>query len=132
MTRNHLGSIRSDRARRRAGGCLVVYLASCDSVSLTACASTPDADRELLAFLDRGPVTRADVNHHLGSSYTSYEGSRVIAYRIGEKGSGYYVLPLQKNNGWKGVKYDLVLLFDDQGTLQQHRLIAIRASPDAH
>jgi hypothetical protein len=95
---------------------------------LTGCAATSAGDRQLLGFLDQQPVTRAEVYGHLGPSYSTYEEARIVAYRIGENGSGYYVVaPSEKNNSWKSVKYDLMLLFDDTGTLRQHSLIAIHA-----
>ena len=103
------------------------------AVSLAAgtagCATTPPGDRNLLQFLSGPQVTRNEVLERLGPNYASYENAQVLAYRIGTGSAGYYVAP--RRSDWKGVDYDLILVFDAKDTLAQHRLISIRNAAGA-
>lgn len=100
---------------------------------LSACASQPSApmhpvpDKTLSAFASGEHITRSDVVAQLGPPRATFENGRVIAYRLGKNGGGYYVVsPLNKTSelDWQGVEYNLMLRFDDQGVLQEHSLIA--------
>ena len=102
------------------------------SVSVfAACATTSSSppDPNLLAFLDHGRVLRADVTRLLGTPSAVFEADHVLTYRLSESKAGYSLAP--QSDGWAGVKYDLVLVFDADGELQQHALVAIRP-PAAH
>ena len=100
-------------------------------LTLTAgCAATPRASSDptdpiSLDFLSRGPVARTSVIDALGPPYATYEAGRVLTYRLSKKDMGYVPAPL--TNRWEGADYDLVLVFDVDGQLQQHNLVVIRA-----
>jgi hypothetical protein len=88
------------------------------------CASTPVGKKELLSVLGHETATRAEVRAQLGEPSASFESSRVIAYRLGENESGYFVVP--HANGWDGVRYDLLVEFDAHDIVTAHRLITVR------
>jgi len=106
---------------------------------LGACASQAPKrarpDSHLLAFIDGPQVTRQEVVEHLGQPRASFENDKVIAYRLGQSGGGYYVVSApqkQTELDWEGVDYDLMLRFDERGVLQEHSLIAIRSASQPH
>jgi len=78
-----------------------------------------------LEFLNRGTVARAGVLDALGPPFATYEAGRVLTYRLTKNELGYARAPL--TDRWEGVNYDLVLVFDADGQLQQHNLVVIRA-----
>jgi hypothetical protein len=94
---------------------------------VVACATTSPVspDPNLLGFLDRPPVTRADVVKVLGPPSAVFERDNVLSYRLRENKTGYSLVP--PNGGWEGVNYDLVLAFGADGELRQHNLVVIRA-----
>ena len=97
-------------------------------LALTSCATTPRGDKALLEFLDASSVTRDEVSSHLGDS-TTYENGRIWAFRLGENRGGYYVVAKEKAGvplGWNGVRYNLIVEFDEHDTVQNHHLIAVR------
>lgn len=94
--------------------CAVIY----------ACASQPVGHRDLLTFLDSDLVTRDDVYSHLGGPSAKYEQSRVVTYRLSQDKQGYF--QSAPTEGWKGVHYDLVLVFDAHDRVEKHNLVAIR------
>jgi hypothetical protein len=97
---------------------------------VAACATTSSTspDPNLLAFLDRGPVLRADVTRHLGAPSAVFEAGHALTYRLSASKAGYS--PAPQSEGWDGVNYDLVLVFDADGELTQHALVAIRPTTD--
>jgi len=97
-------------------------------VLVAGCASTPSApaDPNLLAFLDSGRVTRADVTRHLGIPSATFEADHVVTYRLSGGNAGYSLV--SQSNGWESVDYGLVLLFDADDQLKRHALIDIRPS----
>jgi hypothetical protein len=94
---------------------------------LHGCATTSAGKPDLLAFLGHEPVNKEAVLAHLGGPNATFEGERVLTYRLESDKGGFAV---QRNNpkveGWEGVSYDLVLVFDDNGLLQRHNLVAVR------
>jgi hypothetical protein len=110
--------------------CAVALLVGCQSTASVS--PNVSADPNLLAFLDRQPVTQADVLSHLGAPSATFEESKVLTYRMAQSGNGFSIVRQATGNGWKGVNYDLVLAFDDAGTLRQRALIEIRRPSDAH
>jgi hypothetical protein len=117
--------VNASAPRRRLRACwlaAVALLAACAA----GCAGIPRADPHLLDFLDGPAVTRAQVLGRLGPDHALYENGRVVAYRIGMLRSGYYVSTRRKS--WKGVDYDLMLVFNAQDVLEQNRLISIRSA----
>ena len=94
---------------------------------LSACVSQPSSpahahpDENLLGFIDGERVTRSEVVAHLGKPCATFEHDQVIAYRVGKAAGGYYVVSLPQKPSeldWQAVDYDLMLRFDDQGSLQ--------------
>jgi hypothetical protein len=97
---------------------------------VAVCATTSSAppDPNLLAFLDRGPVLRADIAKVLGTPSATFEAGHVLTYRLSASSAGYSRAP--QGEGWEGVDYDLVLVFGADDELKQHALVAIRTSTD--
>ena len=67
----------------------------------------------------------------LGQPSASFEQERIFTYRIGQYGEqGYFVispkvvLPAQ-GVSWQNVHFSLVIVFDAQGRLQNHKLIQV-------
>jgi len=97
---------------------------------LAGCAATPRGDPHLLDFLDGAGVTRAAAIARLGPAYATYENGRVVAYLIDSGPLGPYVAP--RRGDWRGVDRDLILVFDANDMLAQHRLIPIRDASRTH
>jgi hypothetical protein len=97
------------------------------------CATSPPAPApkpDLLAFLEAEHVTREEVSAQLGPPSAVFKYDHVVTYRLAHGTTGYYVVPPNQTElSWQGVDYDLVLAFNDDGTLREHRLIAVRAAP---
>ena len=120
--------------RRQLPALQALWLAAL--ILLTACASSPIiGKKDLLGFLQVGQTTRQDVYQRLGDPSTQYEeGSRIVTYRIGEDKGGLFVRAGkwdQGSNGevsgdWTGVRYSLVLAFDETGVLRRQSLVQIR------
>jgi hypothetical protein len=98
-------------------------------LTLAACATTSSGKQDLLAFLEHDPVTKQDALAHLGTASACFEKDRVLSFRLHRDAGGYLVEPVGTHDtGWEGVNYDLVLVFDTDGVLQRHNLVAIRPS----
>lgn len=101
-------------------------------LALAGCATPggPIGDRTLLAFLQDGSTTRAEVALRLGEPSAQLESDRVLCYRIGGgPESGYtVVLPRHVSSiaDEGSVKFSLVLTFDENGVLQRHALVPVR------
>lgn len=89
-----------------------------------ACASQPVGHQDLLIFLDGDRVTRDDVYRHLGEPFAKYEHSRVVTYHLSQNRQGYF--QGAPTEGWTGVQYDLVLVFDELDRVERHSLVSIR------
>jgi hypothetical protein len=94
------------------------------SFLLVACASPPGADLNLLAFLDQPGITRSEVRRRLGEPCAAYEHDRIAAYRMNKSSAGYYVVT--PTFGWRQVRYDLLVEFDEHELVVGHHLIEIR------
>ena len=91
---------------------------------VAGCASTPVGQKGLLEFLDQPPVSVDQVRQHLGEPHAMFEQERVLAYRLSQNTSGYYLAP--HKSGWDGVQYDLIIVLDDHNAVQKHGLVVIR------
>jgi hypothetical protein len=78
-----------------------------------------------LDFLAHDQVTKQEVEKKLGSANANFEHGSVLTYRLAAYKTQYYVQP-NSDGGWEGVDYDLVLVFDDNGVMRRHRLVAVR------
>jgi hypothetical protein len=96
------------------------------SAILTGCASQPLGRSDLLAFLADGATPREDVLLKLGEPSASYEGSRILAYRLKKDEGGYILLAHGGPKRWYGVGYNLMLAFDSAGILRRHTIVEIR------
>lgn len=92
--------------------------------TILSCASAPIGKRDLLGFLEVGQTTRQDVYHHLGNPTRHYEDSRILTYRIGEDEGGFFTQSYTQD--WEGVRYSLVLAFNESGLLRKYAMVPIR------
>jgi hypothetical protein len=95
-------------------------------IALAGCATTSIGNPDLLAFLAREPVNKSEVLAHLGEPNEAFEVDRVLTYRLTSDRGGFSVRRNDKAEGWEGVSYDLVLVFDANDSLQRHSLVAVR------
>ncbi len=93
-------------------------------IGLGGCASTPIGNRELLGFLADGTTTREEIFLHLAEPSASFEGGKILTYRLDEDDSGFVLLK-KAGKGWTG-KFSLVLVFDERGVLRRHALVRIK------
>lgn len=120
---------RLSRSSNAAPICCAVVL----SVFLAGCASTPlKGQPDLLNFVADGKTSKEEALLKLGAPSAKFSGERILTYRLGlePKNHGYYVVGrMSADSGWTswaGVKYSLVLVFDDAGVLQKHSLVEVR------
>lgn len=92
---------------------------------LGACASAPVGQPDLLAFVEDGRTTREQAFLALGEPSATYEDGRILAFRLGHDEAGCFLV--EKAPGFTGVKYSLVMSFDDAGLLRRHSLVPIKA-----
>jgi hypothetical protein len=109
----------------------LILVAVLTTVLFTGCVTPPNARTDLLNFLHPGKTTREEVLLKLGQPSASFEQERIFTYRIGQYGEqGYFiispkvVLPAQ-GASWQNVHFSLVIVFDEQGRLQNHKLIRV-------
>lgn len=93
--------------------------------ALGGCATAPIGKRDLLDFLQDGKTTREEVFVHLAEPSATFEGERILTYRLEEDEGGYSLLGARSQN-WSG-KYSLVLVFDENGVLRRHSLVRVQA-----
>lgn len=92
---------------------------------LAACASAPVGDKSLLDFLNDGVTRREDVYLKLGEPTAQFDASRIVAYRLAHDEGGYSLVGRRAD--WRGVRYNLVLVFDTGGVLRRHALVEVRS-----
>lgn len=90
--------------------------------AIGACASPPVGQKDLLAFLESGAPSRAEVIQRLGTPHALYEGGRIVAYRIAEDEGGYYLPGLGRP-----AKYSVVLVFEPGDQLRRYSLVKVRS-----
>jgi hypothetical protein len=91
-------------------------------VSLVSCASPPPPAQDLIAsgalgFLSDGVTTREQATLRLGLPARTFEGDRILVYRMGWGEDG------QLRSGNMTGSYDLVLVFDASDVLVRHALV---------
>ena len=92
--------------------------------TLTGCATEPIGNRQLLDFLQDGKTSREEVILHLAEPSASFEGGRIVTYRLDED-TGGYTIRNAKSDGWSE-KFSLVLSFDEHGVLHKHSLVRVK------
>jgi hypothetical protein len=112
------------------GRSAALVLAAVAMLLLVGCGTgqaIPGASRDLLAFIEDGATTREEVVLRLGQPSASFEGDRILTYRIGEHATqGYYPIVPNQLMPWQSVSHSLVLVFDEAGVLAKHSLVAVR------
>ena len=91
---------------------------------LEGCATQPIGNKQLLDFLNDGKTTREEVLLHLAEPSATFEGGRIVTFRIDEDAGGY-VIRGAKGHGWSE-KFSLVLSFDEHGVLRRHSLVRVK------
>ncbi len=93
------------------------------------------ANKTLLDFLEDGKTTKEMVILKLGAPSGTFEGERIISYRLGRTREGYFVLDqiaearVQKDPAlYSGIisTFSLVLIFDESNILQKHSAVQIQ------
>ena len=89
--------------------------------AVMGCSVPPVGQRDLLAFLQPGTTTRAEVLLKLGPPDASYEQERILTYRLSEDEGGY-----RFPKSYDPEKYSLVLVFDAKSVLVKRTLVKVR------
>lgn len=85
----------------------------------------PSPDPQLLSFLQEGQTRREDIALRFGPPSRTLEQERILFYRLGQNGKGYFVRE-PRNENWADVRHSLVLVLDGHGVLQRHSLVSVR------
>ena len=97
-------------------------------VVLAGCATTPPipgASHTLLDFLEVGTTTREQAILKLGEPSSSFEEDSILTWRIGlHPQQGLYVIT-RSMIGWRAA-YSLVLVFDDNGILEESSRVQVQ------
>jgi hypothetical protein len=104
----------------RLSGIGLALLAACSAPGL-------QGQADLLGFLQDGATRREEVHTRLGEPNASYEGDRILAYRLVRDEAGYVLVRGRRLVDWREVRYNLMLAFDAQGVLRRHALIEVIA-----
>ena len=92
-----------------------------------ATVTIPGASPTLLSFLADGLTTRQEVIVTLGQPSGSFERESILTYRVGHHSKqGYFLITPMLLGQWETTRYSLVLLFDENGVLKQHRLVPVQ------
>ena len=85
------------------------------------------AKADLLSFLKEGRTWREDVILTLGQPSGAFEKERILTYRVGfDSAQGYYIVSPKDMRPWGGVRYSLVLIFEENGLLRAQKLVAVQ------
>jgi hypothetical protein len=102
-------------------------------LSATSCVTSPNSkgEPELLNFLEDGKTTKQETLLKLGQPSGNFESETALTYRLGfnPNNQGYYIMDRKVNPSgwpvWYGVKFSLVLVFDETGVLRKHALVEV-------
>ena len=101
----------------------LLVLPGCTTITKTA--NIPPSSMSLLDFLQDGKTSKETALITLGQPSGTYEKERIITYRIGKDDkTGYYVM--DRIGFWIGVRFSLVLVFDEKEKLTKHSLVEVR------
>ena len=119
---------RNKRSIQFVATALLFLVAGCAAVAFQR------APKTSLDFLEDGKTTKEDVLLKLGPSFATFEGQRIISYRLAKSREGYLVMERTTNpnvpggpawlSGLEG-KFNLMLIFDEHAILQRHSLVPI-------
>ena len=91
---------------------------------LTGCATIPQGRTDLLSFIEDGKTTREETYLKLGEPTGLYEEGKIMSYRLDKDEGGYFLV--EKSIGFRGVKTNLIMVFDEQGMLKKHSLVQVK------
>lgn len=112
-------------ARSARAACIMVAM-----LLAGGCTNLPrtQGDKDLLAAVVPG-TSREAMLLKMGTPSASFEGGRIITYRIGEivegDSPGYFIIDRRVWEG-DGKRFSLVLVFDEKGNLVKHSLVPVR------
>lgn len=96
---------------------------------VASCATTPPppayGQPDLLGFLQDGRTTRADAYLKLGPPGREFENGRIASWRLDRDAGGYFLVSSGRT-GWRGARYELVVIFGEDGVAQRHSLVEVR------
>ena len=119
--------LRIDKIAAFAAYSLLFLLAGCATTSPPA---EKIAEKAFLEFLEDGKASKQAVILKLGQPSGTFEGEKIVTYRIGKDDQGYFVVDRQRTalalTNWTGTRFSLVLIFDEHNILQKHSLVPVR------
>jgi len=80
----------------------------------TCCGTVVARAKTSEVYLKRGPRAR------------EFETGRIVSWRLGKEEAGY-LLVSSAAAGWLGARYELVVVFAANDTVQRHPLVEVRA-----
>jgi hypothetical protein len=103
------------------------------AILAAGCATTPPppalGQPDLLNFLQDGRTTRADTYLKLGPPGREFESGRIATWRLDRDAGGYFLVSSGKT-GWRGARYELVVVFGEDGVAQRHSLVEVRGTAE--
>ena len=74
----------------------------------------PEFESERFGYLQEGKTSRQEIIDRLGNPHHSYENRRIVIYTwFDEKSDGH-------------IKYDIVLIFNENDILERHSVVRVR------
>ncbi len=112
---------------------LALGVAGCQSVTGNTGPVTAKEEAALLkAPIRDGETTREEVLLAFGLPSASFEGDRILAYRLASTQTGVMVLTREVDpfdvrvSAWHIAHYNLIVVFDAQGVVERHVVLRIR------
>lgn len=96
---------------------------------LSACATEPPPKGrgDLLAFIVDGQTPASEVYLRLGMPSRTFEGGRIATWRLARDVGGLYVVAAHQE-GWLGVRFELVVELSEARLVQRHALVEVHSS----
>jgi len=123
--------MRIDKIMTLAAYLLLPLLVGCATSPLAEKTAEKSAEKTFLESLEDGKTSKQMVILKLGQPSATFEGERILTYRIGKDDYGFFVLDrltgeFVRNVSWTGTKFSLVLIFDENNVLQKHSMVPVR------
>lgn len=106
---------------------MVLAVAAAALASACATEPPPKGRGDLLAFIVDGQTPADDVYLRLGMPARTYEGGRIATWRLARDTAGLYLVAAHQE-GWLGVRYELVVEFSAERIVQRHSLVEVHPS----
>ncbi len=96
---------------------------------LSACATEapPKGRGDLLAFIIDGQTPASEVYLRLGMPARTFESGRIATWRLARDAGGLYVVAAHQE-GWLGVRFELVVELSEARLVQRHALVEVHSS----